>query len=77
VPAWQDGFAQRNGGVPFELHKVRLGRGLGPQQHDMVVGRYRLPDGFRPLLAAVNALLIAPHGDVVGLQSALELFCGM
>ena len=42
---------------------------------DIVVGCYRFPDGLRPLLPAVNALLIAPPGDVVGLERAFELLC--
>jgi hypothetical protein len=74
--ARQDGFSQGNGAVPFEFYNVQLDRALGPYQQDVVVGCYRFPDGFRPLLPAVNALLITPHGDVVSLESALKRLYG-
>jgi hypothetical protein len=73
--ARQDGFSQSNGAVSFELHEVQPGSALGPYQQEAVVGCYRFPDGLRPLLPAVNALLIAPPGDVVGLERAFELLC--
>ncbi len=52
---------------------MRLGSALGPYQQDVVVSCYGFPDGFWPLLPAINALLIAPYDDVVGLESAFEL----
>jgi hypothetical protein len=74
--AWKDGFSQGNGAVPFEFHKMRLGSALGPYQQDVVVSCYRFSDGFRPLLPTIDALLIAPYADVVGLESASELLYG-
>jgi hypothetical protein len=47
-----------------------------PDQQDVVVSCYCFPDGLRPLLPTIDALLIAPYNDALGLESAFELLYG-
>ena len=73
---WQDAFLQGQRCVPFELNKVR-GRGLlRPDEQQHVVGCNRFPNGFGPMLAALEIVLVTPDGDAIGAEVLQEWLQG-
>src|SRR5262245_28882029 len=63
--ARQDAFLQGHGCVPFKFDEMRGCGLLRPDEQQHVVGCDCFPNGFRPLLAPIETVLVTPDSDAM------------